>query len=94
MRTYFVYILAKHRNGALYIGFTNDIRRRVQEHINGAVDSHTRKQKIKKLVYLEETSDIQSAKARERQLKAWRRDWKIALIESENPGWNDLFPDL
>ena len=94
MRPYYVYILAKHRNGALYTGFTNDIRRRILEHIDGAVDSHSKSQKTKKLVYVEETDDVMSAKARERQLKAWRRDWKIALIESQNPGWKDLFSDL
>jgi len=69
---------------------TNDLIRRVYEHKNKMIDGFTKKYNIKKLVYYEETDDIQTAIAREKQIKGWLRSKKIALIESVNPKWNDL----
>jgi putative endonuclease len=85
----FVYILASKRNGSLYIGMTTDIRRRLEEHRAGMV-RHTREYRIRRLVYLEPNSTIEDAALRERRLKEWRRAWKIRLIETTNPDWDDL----
>ncbi len=90
MRTYYVYILTNRLGGALYIGVTNDLLRRITEHRAGVVAGFTRTYGLKTLVYFEETSDVFSAIQREKQLKAWKRDWKIQLIERENPDWKDL----
>jgi putative endonuclease len=87
---YFVYILASQRNGTLYVGFTNDLSRRINEHKAGLVSGFTRKYGVSKLVYVEEYSSILEARARERTLKRWRRAWKIQLIEKDNPDWRDL----
>jgi putative endonuclease len=87
---YFVYILASQRNGTLYVGFTNDLSRRINEHKAGLVSGFTRKYGVSKLVYVEEDSSILEARARERTLKRWRRAWKIQLIEKDNPDWRDL----
>ncbi|MCI5047425.1 MAG: GIY-YIG nuclease family protein [Aquisalinus sp.] len=89
-----VYILAKHKNGALYIGVTNDIGRRVWEHREGRGSRHTSKYDINRLVYYQYFDDISDAIAEEKRLKAWRRSWKIALIEKGNPEWRDLYYDL
>ena len=93
-KNYYVYILANERNGTLYIGVTNNLVRRVYEHQNGLVDGFTKKYKVKMLVYFESTEDIISAIAREKALKKWSRSWKISLIQSVNPEWNDLSTDL
>ncbi|MFL9879191.1 GIY-YIG nuclease family protein [Herbaspirillum rhizosphaerae] len=89
--SYFVYILASQRNGTLYIGVTGDVVRRVHEHKYGLIPGFTQKYGVKDLVYVEVLDDIVSAIAREKQLKAWRRAWKIELIEKTNPYWNDLY---
>ena len=94
MKSYYVYILTNRHNGALYIGVTNDIRRRIAEHGERIEKSHTAKYVITTLVYYEETTDVQAALAREKQLKNWKREWKISLIESVNPEWHDLSSDL
>ncbi|MCS6988038.1 MAG: GIY-YIG nuclease family protein [Chloroherpetonaceae bacterium] len=93
MKTYYVYILASKRNGTLYVGFTNDLKRRVYEHKTGAIEGFTKKYGVKRLVYFEETPDANAAIRREKQIKGWRRDKKIALIESSNPEWTDLSKD-
>lgn len=87
---YFVYMLASKRNGTLYVGVTNDLSRRVGEHKAGAVPGFTRQYRVDRLVYAEGYSSILEARARERSLKRWRRDWKIQLIEKDNPNWDDL----
>ncbi len=87
--TYHVYIMAS-RSRTLYIGVTSDLSRRVWEHKAGAIPGFTCKYQIKRLVYFEETSDINAAILREKQLKGWLRSKKIALIESINPTWSDL----
>jgi putative endonuclease len=91
---YFVYMLASGHYGTLYVGVTNDVFRRVAEHREGAVPGFTRRYGVKQLVWYEEHADIHDAIAREKTLKRWRRDWKIALLEKENPRWNDLYPEL
>ena len=91
---YFVYILASERNGTLYVGVTNDLIGRVAEHRDGAVQGFTKRHDIKLLVYFEEHSEIDEAIRREKLLKRWRRAWKLALIESRNPQWRDLWIDL
>jgi putative endonuclease len=78
------------KSGTLYTGVTNNLERRVYEHKYHLVKGFTNKYKIEKLVYFEETSDIYAAITREKQIKGWLRKKKIALIESMNPGWNDL----
>ncbi len=89
MREYYVYIMT---NGVrtLYIGVTNDLARRVYEHKHKLIDGFTKKYNITFLVYFDVTSDVVAARAREKQLKGWRRDKKIALIEASNPQWKDL----
>ncbi len=74
----------------LYIGVTNDLKRRVHEHKNGLVEGFSKKYNLCKLVYYEMTTDIKSAIAREKQLKNWHREWKINLIQAANPGFCDL----
>lgn len=82
---YFVYMLASKRNGTLYVGVTNDLSRRVGEHKAGVVPGFTRQYRVDRLVYAEGYSSIIEARARERSLKRWRRDWNIQLIEKANP---------
>jgi putative endonuclease len=93
-RSFYVYILASRYRGTLYVGVTNDLSRRVGEHKNGAVVGFTKKYEVNRLVYYEEFGSILEARARERILKRWRREWKFSLIENVNPRWRDLTPDL
>ena len=93
--TYYVYILTNKYNTVLYTGVTRDLIRRVYEHKTHAdKDSFTEKYKICKLVYFEETNDINSAIEREKQIKSWSRDRKIDLIFLKNPHWVDLYNRL
>ena len=89
-REYYVYILASRRNGTLYVGVTNDLARRVFQHQLGFHDGFTKKYKVHWLVYYETFDDIREAIQREKRLKKWNRSWKIALIEKENPTWEDI----
>ncbi len=89
-KKYYVYILTNKPKGTLYIGITNNLSRRVYEHQHGLIDGFTKKYKLKKLVFFEETDNVQSALQKEKQLKNWHRDWKINLVEEVNPSWNDL----
>ena len=92
---YYVYILANKRNGTLYIGVTNDLFNRSFQHkLKQDPNSFTAKYKIDKLVYYEEYQYVQDAILREKQLKKWNRQWKVRLIEKENPTWRDLFLDM
>ncbi|MBI4709466.1 MAG: GIY-YIG nuclease family protein [Candidatus Portnoybacteria bacterium] len=91
---YYVYILAGKRNGALYIGVTSDLKKRVWEHKNNIIEGFTKKYKVHGLVYFEQTNDIRSAIRKEKQLKKWNRKWKLDLIEKSNPEWRDLYDDL
>ncbi len=92
--TYYVYILASERNGTLYIGVTNDLIRRVYEHRSDFVKGFTSTYHCRSLVYFEQTGDIESALRREKQLKWWRRKWKLELIEKTNPDWRDLWEEI
>ena len=94
MKTYFVYILASKKNGTLYIGVTSNLIRRVYEHKNDVQESFTQKYGVHILVYYEYTNDVNAAIVREKQMKKWNRQWKINLIEKENPNWDDLYESL
>ncbi|MFA6524820.1 MAG: GIY-YIG nuclease family protein [Patescibacteria group bacterium] len=94
MKQYYVYIMASKKNGTLYIGVTNNIIRRVYEHKNNEVEGFTKKYEVHLLVYYEQTENIESALNREKQLKKWNREWKINLIQKENPDWKDLYNEL
>ncbi len=94
MRTFFVYILAKHRHGALYIGVTNNLIRRIYEHRERLVRGFTKHYGIKRLVYFEQHATIASAIQREKTMKHWPRDWKIRTIEKLNPTWADLYEEI
>jgi putative endonuclease len=93
MPTYYVYILASKQNGTLYIGVTNDLRRRLQEHQQGLKSGFTKKHEVTRLVWYEQTTEVNEAILREKQMKKWNRDWKIRLIEENNPHWDDLSQD-
>ena len=93
-RRYFVYILASRYKGTLYVGVTNNLSRRMEAHKGGLVPGFTRDYKVIILVYYDEYASILEARARERVLKRWRREWKFKLIESVNPEWRDLTADL
>jgi putative endonuclease len=88
-----VYILTSKKNSVLYIGFTNDLSRRMKEHKSKVIKGFTSKYNVEKLVYFEEYGNSNDAFLRERQLKKWKRLWKIELFEKENPEWNDLSKD-
>ncbi|MBV8358014.1 MAG: GIY-YIG nuclease family protein [Deltaproteobacteria bacterium] len=92
MRSYWVYIMSG-RTRILYVGVTNDIERRHYEHRNKSLPGFTSKYGLDRLVYFEEHADIRDAIEREKQIKSWRREKKVALIESLNPKWRDLSLD-
>ncbi len=91
---YYVYILASKRNGTLYIGITNNLSRRVWEHKQGLVEGFTKNYDVHRLVHYECFPLPREAIQREKRLKKWNRAWKIELIESANPDWNDLSETL
>ena len=93
-RKYYVYILASKRNGTLYVGMTNSLHNRIDQHKQGLIPGFTQKYKVNFLVYFEEYNNPRDAIAREKQLKWWRRKWKLELIESMNPEWKDLTTEL
>ena len=90
---FYVYLLAS-KHGTLYLGVTNDVVRRVYEHRTKAVGGFTTRYGVDKLVWFEIYENAATAIAREKELKKWRRDWKIRLIEEQNPGWSDLYPGI
>ena len=89
-----VYILASDRNGTLYVGVTSDLIKRVWEHKNDLVPGFTKRYKVHDLVWHEIHDSMESAIAREKAIKEWKRRWKLELIERENPEWKDLYPSL
>ena len=93
-KVYYVYIVASKRNGTLYTGISNDLVRRVMEHKEKIIKGFTSKYGVDKLVYYESHSDVKEAIRRESNIKAWKRKWKLELIEKENKEWKDLFYDL
>jgi putative endonuclease len=94
MREYYVYILASKPRGTLYIGVTNDLIRRVYEHKNDLIAGFPKRYGVHLLVHYEQCKDVASVIWREKRLKKWNRDWKLRLIERENPAWHDLYLDL
>jgi putative endonuclease len=89
-----VYLMASRRNGTLYIGVTSDLVKRVWEHKNGVIDGFTKRYGVHLLVWYEFHETMDTAIARESALKAWKREWKLRLIEEQNPAWDDLYADL
>ncbi len=94
MKTYYVYMIASKRNGTLYTGITSDLVKRVYEHKEGVVEGFTKRYGIKMLVWYETTEDVQSAIKREKNIQAWKRQWKLELIEKMNPEWKDLWEEI
>jgi putative endonuclease len=90
----YVYILANKKDGTLYIGKAENLVKRIYEHKNNLVEGFTKKYSVHNLVYFEIYSQIEEASLREKRMKEWRRDWKIALIEKENPDWQDLYKTI
>ena len=88
--TYYVYFLTSSNNSALYIGVTNDLKRRIEEHRSGLIPGYTQKYNCHKLVYFEEYSDVNEAISREKQLKKWSRSKKNDLVNKINPEWKEL----
>jgi putative endonuclease len=89
-----VYILASRPNGTLYIGVTSELPKRAWEHKNDMADGFTKRYGVHRLVYYELHDDMVSAITREKQMKKWNRAWKLELIESQNPDWNDLWDGI
>ncbi len=94
MKEYYVYIMSSGKKGTLYIGVTSNLIKRVYQHKKEETKGFTSKYQIKYLVYFESTTDIYEALTREKNLKAWKREWKIMLIEQKNPHWEDLYAYL
>jgi putative endonuclease len=94
VKQYYVYIMASRRNGTLYIGMTNNLCRRAYQHKQKETDGFTKEYDVTRLVYCETCDDVRDAIAREKQLKAWKRRWKLELIEELNPTWRDMYDDL
>ena len=90
----FVYIMASGHNGTLYIGVTSDLPGRVRQHKEGTADGFTKKYGCKMLVWFEQFGDIELAIQREKQMKEWKRLWKLRAIEEMNPAWDDLYEGL
>jgi putative endonuclease len=94
MKTYYVYMMASKKNGTLYTGMTNDLIKRVYEHKEGVVEGFTKKYGVKILVWYEQTNDVEAAIKREKNIQAWKREWKLRLIEEKNPSWSDLYNEI
>ena len=90
----YVYILTNKRNGTLYTGVTSDLVKRIYEHREGLCEGFTRQYNLKMLVWYESYEDIREAITREKQIKKWKRIWKLRLIEQTNPDWDDLYPGI
>jgi putative endonuclease len=93
-KRFYVYILASRPRGVLYVGVTSALVARAWQHREGVIRGFTKRYFVRRLVWFEEHPDASSAIRREKQLKHWRRDWKIALVEKENPDWRDLYEDV
>ena len=91
---YYVYILASRKDGATYVGITNDLVRRVYEHRQKSISGFSSKYNINRLVWFEVYDDPTNAITREKELKKWKRSWKLQLIEAQNPQWDDLYESI
>jgi len=87
---FYVYILSNKKNGTLYIGITNDLKRRMFEHKHKIIEGFTKRNGLDKLIYFEQFQIVNDATKREKQMKNWNRQWKIDIIEKDNKDWNDL----
>ena len=94
MKNFYVYILSSQRNGTLYTGITSNLLKRVYEHKHGLVEGFTKKYNVHNLVWYELHESAESAIMREKQIKKWKRDWKLKLIEKVNPRWTDLYEKI
>jgi len=94
MKYFYVYILSSKRNGTLYVGVTSNLIKRVDEHKNDVVAGFTKKYKVHNLVWYETHDNAVSAISREKQIKKWKRQWKLQLIEKDNQKWIDLYDDI
>jgi putative endonuclease len=93
-KVYAVYIMTNRKLGVLYVGVTSDLPYRVMQHREGAFEGFTKTYNLKRLVWYRLYGEVLDAIAFEKRLKRWRRQWKIELIEAQNPGWDDLWPEL
>ena len=93
-KAYCVYLMASRRNGTLYLGATSDLIKRVYQHKTAAADGFTKQYRIDRLVWYEQHQSATGMVTRERQLKGWKRAWKIELIETLNPTWRDLYGEI
>jgi len=91
---FYVYLTASKKHGTLHLGVTNDLVRRIYQHKSKAVPGFTSRHNVVRLVWYEVYDDPTNAIAREKDIKKWRRDWKIRLIEEENPDWQDLYSSI
>ena len=89
-----VYIMASERNGTLYVGVTSDIAKRVWEHKNNVIEGFTKKYSVHTLVWFQIFATMPEAIKAEKQMKEWKRKWKLELIESMNPEWRDLYDEI
>ncbi len=89
-----VYIVASRKHGTLYIGVTSNLARRIWEHRNGIYEGFSKQQGVMRLVWYEPHDTMETAIMREKQMKAWKRSWKVQLIEKDNPDWHDLYDEL
>jgi len=89
-KNYYVYLLTNWNNGVMYVGVTNNLKRRIYEHKNKLIEGFTEKYNVNKLVYFEQTQDIYTAITREKEIKKWRREKKNQLVNKSNAGWQDL----
>ncbi len=94
MKSYYVYMMTNKYNKVLYIGVTNNLIRRVYEHKNGLIPGFTKKYNCHKLVWFEESGNIESAILKEKRMKKWKREYKENVINEMNPAWRDLYDDL
>ncbi len=94
MKNFHIYILASKRNGTLYVGITGSLVKRIYEHKHDLVDGFTKKYQVHDLVWYDACQAAETAITREKQIKAWKRSWKLKLIEESNPDWKDLYEDI
>ncbi len=94
MKTSFVYLMAKGRNGTTYLGCTSNLQQRAYQHRNAQLDGFSKDNQCYDLVWYEQFNDLQDARAMEARMKKWKRPWKLALIEQHNPQWKDLYDGL
>ena len=94
MKQSFLYIMSNKKKGTIYVGVTGNLSARVWEHKNNVIEGFTKKYNLHKLVYFEQCEDIRVAIQREKQIKKWKRGWKLELIEKLNPNWKDLYEEI